>query len=83
MAPELTKQQQQALDDHQGFIRGSSYVLMSIDVFRRTVGIDDEAEERTATLEAVDEAMGQLQAGQGIPLDEFKRRLNKKHGLPN
>ena len=57
--------------------------LMSIDVFRQAVGIDDEVEERRAALQAVDEAMAQLRAGQGIPLDEFKRRLNEKHGLPN
>ena len=81
MKPELTSAQQQALIENDGFVRGSSYVLMSIDVFRRTCGIEDEEQERREALLAIDEAVEQFEAGKGIPLSEFEQRLNEQHGL--
>ena len=40
--PELTKEQQQALDANQGILQGSSYVLMRTDTFLDWFGIDKE-----------------------------------------
>ncbi len=46
MEPELTKEQQQALDHNQGFVRGASYVLMSIDVSTRNMACQIELPPR-------------------------------------
>ncbi len=78
--PDLTQEQRQALDHNLGFIRGSSYVLMSIDVFRNTMGIDSD-EELAASLQAINEAMGDLNAGNTIPLADAKQRLDTKYGV--
>ena len=82
MNPELTSEQQQALDEGHGFVRGSSYVLMSMDVFRRTLGVETD-EQLAESLKAIDEAMADLQAGRAIPLNEAKRRLDEKYGVHN
>lgn len=78
--PDLTQEQRQALDHNHGFIRGSSYVLMSIDVFRHTMGVDSD-EELAASLQAINGAMGDLNAGNTIPLADAKQRLDTKYGI--
>ncbi len=61
---------------------GTTYVLMSKDVFRQTMGIADD-KELAASLEAIKEAMTDLEAGRTISLEEAKSRLGAKHGLPS
>jgi hypothetical protein len=34
-------------------------------------------------VQAVEDSLAQFDAGQGIPLADFKRRLSEKHGLPD
>ena len=80
MNPELTSEQQQALEEGHGFVRGSSYVLMSIDVFRKTMGVETD-EQLAGSLKAIDDAMADLQAGRAIPLNEAKQRLDEKYGV--
>ncbi len=82
MKPELTNDQRQALQDSHGCIVGTTYVLMSTDVFCRTMGIADD-KELAASLEAIKEAMTDLEAGRTISLEEAKSRLGAKHGLPS
>lgn len=82
MKPELTDDQRQALQDGHGCVVGTSYVLMSKDVFRQTMGIADE-NELAASLEAIKEAMKDLEAGRTISLEEAKSRLDAKYGLPS
>jgi hypothetical protein len=38
--------------------------------------------DRIETLEAVREGLRQVEEGRTIPLEEFDRRLRKKHGIP-
>ncbi len=78
--PELTQEQRQALDHNHGFFRGSSYVLMSIDVFRHTMGVESDV-ELAASLQAIEEAMGDLNAGKTIPLADAKQQLDAKYGV--
>jgi aspartate aminotransferase-like enzyme len=78
--PELTEEQQQALDSNHGFVLGSSFVLMSKDVFRNTMGVSTD-EELLASLQAINEAMADLAAGRSITLEEAKRRLDEKYGI--
>lgn len=82
MKPELTDDQRQALQDGHGCVVRTSYVLMSKDVFRQTMGIADE-NELAASLEAIKEAMKDLEAGRTISLEEAKSRLDAKYGLPS
>jgi hypothetical protein len=82
MQPELTNDQRQALEDSHGCVVGTTYVLMSKDVFCRTMGIAD-AKELAASLEAIQEAMADLEAGRTISIVEAKSRLGAKHGLQN
>lgn len=80
MIPDLTHEQQQALDEHGGFLQGSAYVLMSMDVFRSTMGVDSD-QELAASLQAIREAMADLAAGRSIPLAEAQRQLDEKYGV--
>jgi hypothetical protein len=80
MKPELTDDQRQALHDSHGCVVGTTYVLMSKDVFCRTMGIADD-KELAASLEAIQEAMTDLEAGRTISIEETKSRLDAKHGL--
>ena len=76
----LTHEQQQALDDHDGFFQGPAYVLMSMDVFRNTMGVTSD-EELHASLQAIEEAMADLAAGRTVPLVEARRQLEEKYGV--
>jgi len=78
--PDLTEEQQRVLQQQHGFVKGSSYVLMSIDVFRDMMGVGSD-EEMAASLQAIEEAMQDLEAGRTLSLDEAKRRLDEKHGV--
>jgi len=80
MRPELTDDQRRALEESHGCVLGTSYVLMSKDVFRQTMGIADE-EDLAASLEAIRDAMKDLEAGRSIPLEEAKTRLDAKYGV--
>ena len=80
MIPNLTQEQQQALDEHDGFLQGPAYVLMSMDVFRNTMGVVSD-EELQASLKAIHEAMADLEAARTIPLAEAKRQLEAKYGV--
>jgi hypothetical protein len=80
MRPELTDDQRRALEESHGCVLGASYVLMSKDVFRQTMGIAGE-EDLAASLEAIRDAMQDLEAGRTIPLEEAKARLDAKYGV--
>ena len=78
--PELTEEQRKALEKGGGIYHGESYVLMTIEHFREAVGAGTD-EDFEATCRAIDEAVTDLDAGQGISFDEFKRRVDAKHGV--
>ena len=78
--PELTSQQQEALQQNHGFVQGPSYVLMSIDVYREMMGVGSDA-ELAESLAAIDEGMADVRAGRTLSLEEAIRQLNEKHGI--
>jgi hypothetical protein len=80
MTPDLTDEQRQALEESKGFVRGPSYILMSTDMFRQTMGVTTD-EEMSASLDAIKQAMNELAAGHTIPLDEAKTQLDQKYGV--
>ena len=80
--PELTMPQREALDRNHGFVRGSSYVLMSIDVYRELMGVGSD-EDLAESLAAIDEGMADVRAGRTMTLDEAVQRLNEKYGVQN
>jgi hypothetical protein len=80
MIPDLTQEQQQAVDEHDGFVQGPAYVPMTMDVFRNTMGVETDAELQ-ASLRAIHEAMADLAAGRAIPLAEARRQLEDKYGV--
>ena len=49
-------------------------MLMSMDVFRNTMGVTND-EEMHASLRAIQEAMADLAAGRTVPLAEAQRQL--------
>ena len=77
---DLTSDQQQALAENHGFVRGSSYVLMSIDVFRNTMGAETD-EETAASLKAIEEGLADVEAGRTKPMDQVFRELDEKYGV--
>ena len=49
-------------------------------VFRNTMGVESD-EELAASLQAINDAMGDLNAGNTIPLADAKQRLDTKYGV--
>ncbi len=80
MNPELTKEQQQALEQNHGFVQGPSYVLMSIDMFRNTMGVESD-DEMAASLKAIEEGLADVDAGHTKPMDQVFRELDDKYGV--
>ena len=71
---DLTAEQQQALDANQGCLQGKGYILMSIDVFRNTMGIGSE-EDLAASLKAIQQGHEDVQAGRTRPYREVLAEL--------
>ena len=84
MKPELTDQQRQAVDEHHGFIEvesgDSTYVLMSMQVYRDMMGVGSDAEYE-ASLKAVGEGLADVEAGRTRPVEDFFREFDRKHGI--
>ena len=76
--PELTPELQRALDESGGMIRGSSYVLMTVEQYERLRDMDDELE----TIRAIEEGLADIDAGRTISLEDFKREFEAKYGPP-
>ena len=78
--PDLTNEQEQALQEGQGLVQGSSYVLMSVDLYRDIMGLgtDDDLE---SSVRAVKQAWAEIQDGRSIPMDQVFRELDEKYGV--
>ena len=74
MKAELTKAQEQALNENHGFVQGSSYVLMSIDVFRQTMGVGSD-DQLAASLKAIETGLADVEAGRTRPYREVLAEL--------
>ena len=80
MNPELTTEQLKALEQNHGFVQGPSYVLMSIDTFRNTMGVKSD-EEMAASLKAIEEGLADVDAGHTKSMDQVFRELDDKYGI--
>ncbi len=67
----LTEEQQQAVDEHHGFLEiegaGSAYVVMSAQAFREMMGVGEDAAYQ-ASLAAIREGLADVEAGRTRPL---------------
>ncbi len=59
-----------------------SYVVMRTQVYREMMGVGTDA-EYAASLAAVREGLDDVDAGRTVPVDDFFRELDRKHGLHN
>ena len=86
MKPQLSKEQQRAVDLHHGFLEmdgnGSSYVVLSSEVFREMMGVGDDA-GYAASLRAIEEGLADVEAGRTRAMEEFFREFDGKHGIPS
>ena len=82
MKPELTREQQRALNENHGFVRGASFVLMSMDVFRNTMGVGTDG-EMAASVRAIEEGLTDVENGRTKPMDQAFRELDDKYGIHN
>lgn len=78
--PELTAEQQQALDQNHGFVRGPSYVLMSTDIYREMMGVGTD-EQLRASLEAIEQGLQDVESGRTHAMDDVFRQLDEKYGV--
>ena len=82
---QLTEELRQAVDAHRGFLEidagDSTYVVMSMNVFREMMGVGSDDEYQTS-LKAIEEGWADVQAGRSRPLDEFLREFDRKHEIP-
>lgn len=78
--PHLTQEQEQALQNQHGFVQGSTYVLMTMNVFREMMGVGTD-EEMAASLQALEEGIADVEAGRTIPQDQVFRELDQKYGV--
>ena len=74
MTVRLSTELQQALDDNRGFVQGSSYVLMSIDLYRDMMGVGSDAELAVA-VKAIEEALADVEAGRTRPYKDVLAEL--------
>jgi hypothetical protein len=79
--PQLTKEQEQALDAQHGFVQGSSYVLMTKSAYREMMGVGTD-EELAESLKAIAEGLADVAAGRTTPMDQVFRELHAKYGVP-
>ena len=78
--PDLTTEQQQALQQNDGFVRGSSYILMTVDMYREMMGVgsDDEIQK---SLAAIEEGLQDVEAGRTHSTDAVFQELDDQYGI--
>ena len=76
----LTTQQQQALDANHGCLQGKGFVLMSIDVFRNTMGVGSE-DALAASLSAIQQGHADVVAGRTRPYRDALAELGNDDAI--
>lgn len=86
MAPRINQELDKALNEQHGFVQAEGadgkVIVMSMQVYRQMMGVGSD-DELAASLKAIDQAVADLDAGRGVSLEEARRRLDKKYGVPN
>jgi hypothetical protein len=84
MTPELSRDIEQAVEQHHGCLqvkgKKSAYIVMSIETFRETMGVGTD-EELEASLAAVQEGLADVEAGRTRPFDVFFQDFDARHGI--
>ncbi|MCA9027028.1 MAG: hypothetical protein KDA86_17605 [Planctomycetaceae bacterium] len=75
----LTPELQTALDEGNGFVQGSSFVLMTVEAYREMMGVGSE-EEMRASVEAVHRGLADVEAGRTHDMDDVFRELDETYG---
>ena len=78
--PELPEELSAALAAQRGFLRGESYLLMSLDVYRDIMGIASD-EELNESLTAIEETLGDCELENPPSLEQVFRDLDGKFGM--
>jgi len=78
--PDLTAEQQHALQQGHGFVRGASYVLMTADRYREMMGGGSE-DEMQKSVAAVEQGLQDVEAGHTHSMDAIFQELDDKHGV--
>ncbi len=83
---QLTEELRRSVDSHCGFLQvdvgDAAYVVMSMSVYREMMGVGAE-DDYQASLRAIEEGWGDVQAGRSRPLDDFFSEFDRKHEIPD
>jgi predicted transcriptional regulator len=84
MTPKLTDELNQALEEHNGFLkaegRQGKVIVMSMSLFREMMGVGSD-EQLAESMTAIEEGLADVAAGRTVPMDQVFRELDEKHGL--
>ena len=75
----LTPELQTALDEANGFVQGSSFVLMTVEAYRGMMGVGSD-EEMRSSVEAVHRGLADIEAGRTHDMDDVFRELDETYG---
>lgn len=82
--PELSNDIEQAVEQNHGCVQvggqRASYVVMSVEVYRKMTGVGTD-EELQASLAAVEQGIADVEAGRTRPMNDFFQELDARHGL--
>jgi ribosome-binding protein aMBF1 (putative translation factor) len=84
MRPKLNDELNRALDEHHGFLKVEGQqgdaVVMSMQLFREMLGVGSD-EQLAKSVQAIVEALADVEAGRTMPMDDVFRELDEKYGI--
>jgi hypothetical protein len=85
MAPKLTTEQRQALDQEQGGpvrvdAEDGTYILMSLDAYRAMMGVEGDV-DFDASVAAIRAGLADVRSGRSRPLKDALDDLAARHGI--
>lgn len=84
MSPRLTSEIEQAVEQNHGCTQvdgeRTSYIVMSVDVFREMMGVGSD-EDLSASLKAVEEGLADIDAARTRPFRDVLAELGRTHAI--
>ena len=84
MAPRLSDDIERAIQQHHGCLqikgKKSAYIVMSMDVFRDTMGVGTD-EALQDSLAAIEQGLTDVEAGHTRPVDAFFQEFDAHHDI--
>ena len=84
MSTQLTDAQKQALRENDGFVHVADAdepcLLISMQAFREMMGVGSD-EDYHASLEAIEAGIADVEAGRTVPMAEFFKDFDRRHGI--